>query len=104
MNNCSLKKQLITNFAIVVAIYTITMILIISQIEIINVIFLFFTRTISMMFQIDSKLKYILFIDVIVYDKNIDDFVDLINYFQNVFQNFDITMNISKKEKNIHKF
>lgn len=50
-------------------------------------------------FQIDFKLKHVLFNDVIAYEKNIFDLINLIETFQNVFQDFDTTIDVLKKNE-----
>ena len=93
------KKQLVVDFAIVATIYVaIVLSTITSQIDLINVTFSILFFVISIVFQIDFKLKHVLSSDVIVYEKNVIDLINLVEVFQNVFQNFDIIVNISKKK------
>ena len=56
------------------------------------------TSIISIVFQIDFKLKHVLSSDVTMYEKNVSDLASLVEAFQNVFQDFDIIVNISKKK------
>ena len=57
-----------------------------------------FIYSMSAIFQINANLKHVFFNDVTIYDENVIDLANLIDSFQNVFQNFDTIVDISKKK------
>ena len=102
----SWKKQLVVSFVIIAATYVVmiffqvnekTFVFVKSQQSTIVVVSKI-TYAMSVVSQIDLKLKHVFFNDVTIYDENVFDFVNLIDNFQNIFQNFDFIVNISKKK------
>ena len=48
--------------------------------------------------QIDFSLKHVLFSDVIVYETEMFELINLMNNYQNIFQNFDFIVDIFEKK------
>ena len=53
---------------------------------------------VSIVSQIDSNLKHVLFSDVIVYEAKMFELINLMNSYQNIFRNFDFIVNIFEKK------
>lgn len=99
MTGRSWKKQLAVGFATAAAAYAIAVLpTITSQIGLANVTSSVLSFVISVVFQIDLKLKHVLSSDVTAYRKNVIGLASLVEAFQNVFQNFGIIVNISEEE------
>ena len=105
MNDRSWKKQLIINFVIFVATYVILNIVshvshesITSSNEF-DASFASNTQfVVFIMSQIDFNLKHVLFNDVIVYEIEMFELINLMNNYQNIFRDFDFTVNIFENE------
>ena len=94
----SWKKQIIVDFVIVTTIYVVfTQLISSTSIDLINTISLFISLITSTISQINFKLKHVFSNDVIVYNFDVINMIKLIENFQNVFHDIEITINISKK-------
>ena len=95
----SWKKQIIVDFVIVTTIYVVfTQSISSTSIDLINMILSFISLITSTISQINLKLKHVFSNDVIIYDLDVIDIINLIENFQNVFHDVEITVNISKKK------
>ena len=56
------------------------------------------TLIMSIISQIDFSFEHVLFNEIIVYNQNVFDLVNLMNNYQNIFQNNDIIVNIFEKK------
>jgi hypothetical protein len=100
------KKQFVINFVIFVATYIILNIISQFLFDIIasfistsfDVVFTIFAIVMFIVSQIDFNLKHVLFSDVIVYETKMFEIINLINNYQNIFQNFDFIVNIFEKK------
>ena len=106
MNDRSWKKQLAVSFVIFAATYVILDITSQSSSSTIasfistssDVAFTVFASAMSTVSQIDSSLEHVLFSDVIVYEAEMFELANLMNSYQNIFQNFDFIVNILEEK------
>ena len=106
MNDRSWKKQFVVNFVIFVATYVILNITSQTSFSFIasfistssNVASTEFASAMSIVSQIDFSLKHVLFSDVTVYEAKMFELVNLMNSYQNIFQNFDFIVDIFEKK------
>ena len=107
MNDRSWKKQLIVNFVTFVATYVILDIVssdasshesITSSNEFVASFASNTQFAVFIVSQIDSSLKHVLFNDVIVYEVEMFELINLMNNYQNIFRDFDFIVNIFENE------
>ena len=106
MNDRSWKKQLAFSFATIAIAYVTLNIM--SEATIENMILSIISSTVftntsitsimSTISQIDFSFEHVLFNEITVYDQNVFDLVNLVNSYQNIFQNNDIIVNIFEKK------
>ena len=106
MNDRSWKKQLAFSFAAVAVAYVTLNIT--SEATIENMILSIISSTVftstsitsimSTISQIDFSFEHVLSNEITVYDQNVFDLVNLVNSYQNIFQNNDIIVDIFEKK------
>ena len=106
MNDRSWKKQLAFSFAAIAIVYVTLNIT--SEATIENMILSIISSTVftstsitsimSIISQIDFSFEHVLFNEITVYDQNVFDLINLVNNYQNIFQDNDIIVNIFEKK------
>ena len=106
MNDRSWKKQLTFNFAAIAVAYVTLNTM--SEATIENMILSIISSTVftstsitsimSTISQIDFSFEHVLSNEITVYDQNVFDLVNLVNSYQNIFQNNDIIVDIFEKK------